>query len=131
MEIDLELGWILVFPVLRSISFCKTFLKSWLYKLLSEEGKFDHLTLRLVQDDAMKIFLAFVLICAVVKARPDDPEIAVRAPSTFQNCDCQCDSYTWTSKGRILGNCVRLEFPWLINSSRQPLFLEPSRFVGR
>jgi hypothetical protein len=34
-------------------------------------------------------------------------DIAVRAPSSFQNCDCQCDSYTWTSNGKILGNCLR------------------------
>ena len=55
----------------------------------------------------MKSFVAIVALVGVAIAAPQDPEIAVRAPSTFQNCDCQCDSYTWTSKGRILGNCLR------------------------
>ena len=35
------------------------------------------------------------------------PDIITRAQSTFQNCDCQCDSYTWSAKGKILGNCLR------------------------
>jgi len=34
-------------------------------------------------------------------------DIITRAQSTFQNCDCQCDSYTWTSNGKVLGNCLR------------------------
>ena len=58
-------------------------------------------------NNIMKLILVAVLLCRVVRVRPEDPEIAVRAPSTYQNLDCQCDSYTWTSKGRILGNCVR------------------------
>jgi hypothetical protein len=54
------------------------------------------------------IILAGLLAVGVCFPHPqDEPEIAVRAPSTFQNCDCQCDSYTWTSNGKVLGNCVR------------------------
>ena len=34
-------------------------------------------------------------------------DIITRAQSTFQNCDCQCDSYTWSSNGKVLGNCLR------------------------
>ena len=34
-----------------------------------------------------------------------------KAPSTYQNCDCQCDSYTWETKNKgkkyIMGNCKR------------------------
>ena len=55
----------------------------------------------------MKFFLALICLAGAALAAPQDPEIAVRAPSSFQNCDCQCDSYQWTSKGRILGNCRR------------------------
>jgi len=55
----------------------------------------------------MKFFLAFFALVVVAHGAPQDPEIAVRAPSTFQNCECQCDSYTWSSKGRVLGNCFR------------------------
>jgi len=58
----------------------------------------------------MKTFVVFAALLATGLAYPhpqDEPEIAVRAPSTYQNCDCQCDSYTWTSNGKILGNCLR------------------------
>lgn len=34
-------------------------------------------------------------------------DIGLRAASTFQNCDCQCDSYSWISNGRYQGNCQR------------------------
>jgi hypothetical protein len=36
-----------------------------------------------------------------------DDDIITRASSTFLNCDCQCDSYTWIAKGKVQGNCVR------------------------
>merc|ERR1711997_832623 len=29
-----------------------------------------------------------------------------KAASTFENCDCQCDSYKWTNGNKILGNCA-------------------------
>ena len=45
---------------------------------------------------------------AVAPANPGETDVILRAPSTFQNCDCQCDSYQWTSNGKLLGNCVRL-----------------------
>jgi len=32
-------------------------------------------------------------------------KIDKRAESTFQNCNCQCDSYTWTDGTTIKGNC--------------------------
>ena len=67
----------------------------------------------------MKTFVAILASILAVSVAfpqpPEEPDVVVRAPSTFQNCDCQCDSYTWTSKGKILGNCLRLVL-WLRRS---------------
>merc|ERR1712088_883249 len=32
-------------------------------------------------------------------------KVDTRAPSTYQNCNCQCDSYTWSDGNYIRGNC--------------------------
>merc|ERR1711988_676555 len=32
-------------------------------------------------------------------------KVDTRAPSTYQNCKCQCDSYTWSDGNYIRGNC--------------------------
>merc|ERR1712165_694264 len=32
-------------------------------------------------------------------------KVDTRAPSTYQNCNCQCDSYTWSGGNYIRGNC--------------------------
>ena len=61
---------------------------------------------------------AFVVLLAVVVgaavAFPQDavvageePDVLVRAPSTYQNCDCQCDHHIFQQGGRALGNCQR------------------------
>ena len=46
-----------------------------------------------------------------VGTRLNLPEVGTRASSTYRNCDCQCDSYTWetTYRGRkyLMGNCQR------------------------
>jgi hypothetical protein len=69
----------------------------------------------------MKYFQAVVLLCGVALAlgypQPEDkpevkPEVkpkdsAVALPENPVNCDCQCDYYTWSSKGKIMGNCNR------------------------
>ena len=69
----------------------------------------------------MKYFQAVVLLCGVALAlgypQPEDkpevkPEVkpkdsAVALPENPVNCDCQCDYYTWSSKGKIMGNCQR------------------------
>ena len=35
-------------------------------------------------------------------------DIQLKAPSTFQNCDCQCDSYVvGNRRGQVAGNCKR------------------------
>ena len=58
----------------------------------------------------MKTLIVFVALLGAALSYPqpqEEPDVSVRAPSTYQNCDCQCDSYTWTSNGKILGNCLR------------------------
>ena len=39
----------------------------------------------------------------------DNKKITVdtRAPSTYQNCNCQCNSDTWTDGTTVKGNCRR------------------------
>merc|ERR1711884_962841 len=32
-------------------------------------------------------------------------KVDTRAPSTYQNCNCQCDSYIWSDGNYIRGNC--------------------------
>merc|ERR1712119_100401 len=32
-------------------------------------------------------------------------KVDTRTPSTYQNCNCQCDSYTWSDGNYIRGNC--------------------------
>merc|ERR1712018_430696 len=34
-----------------------------------------------------------------------DIDVAVRAPSDYLNCNCQCDSYTWSDGKYTRGNC--------------------------
>jgi hypothetical protein len=74
----------------------------------------------------MKYLQAIVLLCGVALvlglAEPEDkpgvkpevkpevkkPEVsAVPSPKKTGNCDCQCDYFTWSSKGKIMGNCQR------------------------
>ena len=42
--------------------------------------------------------------------KEDLPPIAVRAPSTFVNCECQCDPHVFQHQGRNVGNCLRYSF---------------------
>jgi hypothetical protein len=43
-----------------------------------------------------------------VKPEVKKPEVsAVPSPKKTGNCDCQCDYFTWSSKGKIMGNCQR------------------------
>merc|ERR1711936_1244835 len=62
-------------------------------------------------EPTMKIFLLFVT-CLLAKetlgqAKNAQAKISVdqRAPSTFENCNCQCNSDTWTDGQYIRGNC--------------------------
>merc|ERR550525_127690 len=53
----------------------------------------------------MKIFLLFVGLMAKEAFCQKRITVDTRAPSTYQNCDCQCDSVTWTDGSTIKGNC--------------------------
>merc|ERR1712186_82607 len=56
----------------------------------------------------MKIFLLFVgLVAKEAFGQRAQKKITVdtRAPSTYQNCNCQCNSDTWTDGTTVKGNC--------------------------
>merc|ERR1739838_750945 len=63
-------------------------------------------------EPTMKIFLLFVT-CLLAKETLGQAKsnaqakisIDQRAPSTFENCNCQCNSDTWTDGQYIRGNC--------------------------
>jgi hypothetical protein len=50
----------------------------------------------------MKIFLLFM---GLVAKEAIGIDVGTKAASTFQNCNCQCDSTTWTNGQKIFGNC--------------------------
>jgi len=59
-------------------------------------------------------------------------KVDTRAPSDYQNCNCQCDSYTWSDGNYIRGNCrskAKLPGPsqatglFLLYFWQRPLFL--------
>merc|ERR1712242_352014 len=58
-------------------------------------------------EPTMKIFLLFVGLLAKETLGQAQAKISVdqRAPSTFENCNCQCNSDTWTDGQYIRGNC--------------------------
>jgi hypothetical protein len=53
----------------------------------------------------MKYILIIALLCGVSSALPDKP--VAFAPAPRENCDCQCDAFTWNYKGQVIGNCKR------------------------
>ncbi len=53
----------------------------------------------------MKSLLVIVLLCGVALAWPDEEKF--EAPAPRENCDCQCDAYTWNYRGKVIGNCKR------------------------
>merc|ERR1712153_168673 len=56
-------------------------------------------------EPTMKIFLLFVGLLAKETLGQAKISIDQRAPSTFENCNCQCNSDTWTDGQYIRGNC--------------------------
>merc|ERR1712086_914946 len=52
-----------------------------------------------------KIFLLFVGLLAKETLGRAKISIDQRAPPTFENCNCQCNSDTWTDGQYIRGNC--------------------------
>jgi len=79
---------------------------------------FDNATKK-EQRDKMKN--SFIIICILVKGILGIPltledivgpgDIDSKAASTYQNCNCQCDSYTWTDGAIIRGNCESQDKP--------------------
>merc|ERR1712210_334390 len=62
------------------------------------------------QNSIMKQFMIamfFLLaLAACVMGSPQRKNIAVKAPSPIENCNCQCDHYTWQDTyGAVQGNC--------------------------
>merc|ERR1739844_786938 len=65
----------------------------------------NHISIPTSSKHTMKIFLLFVGLMAKETFCQKRITVDTRAPSTFQNCDCQCDSVTWTDGSTIKGNC--------------------------
>merc|ERR1712193_381704 len=63
-----------------------------------------HSTNPRTSEDTMKIY---ILLSVILVAQEAFGQVTVKpkAPSTFQNCDCQCNSDTWTDGNEIKGNC--------------------------
>merc|ERR1712213_248242 len=55
--------------------------------------------------DTMKIFLLLVGLVAKEAFGQRKVTVDTRAPSTYQNCNCQCNSDTWTDGTTVKGNC--------------------------
>merc|ERR1712001_180322 len=56
----------------------------------------------------MKIFILFLALMTkdtIGQKTSGKVTVSNRAPSTFQNCNCQCNSDTWTDGQYIRGNC--------------------------
>jgi hypothetical protein len=53
----------------------------------------------------MKSILVIVLLCGVAMALSD--KLVSFAAFPKENCDCQCDAYTWNYGGKVIGNCKR------------------------
>merc|ERR1712018_375018 len=56
------------------------------------------------------IFLSFLFCFALAQDvvnedKKGDIKVDTRAPSDYQNCNCQCDSYTWSDGKYTRGNC--------------------------
>merc|ERR1712183_161471 len=65
----------------------------------------NHTSIPTSSKHTMKIFLLFVGLMAKEAFCQKRITVDTRAPSTYQNCDCQCDSATWTDGSTIKGNC--------------------------
>merc|ERR1711936_977360 len=49
---------------------------------------------------------SLLAVATCVLGAPQSKKIGVKAPSPYENCNCQCDHYTWQDTyGAIQGNC--------------------------
>merc|ERR1712061_452566 len=51
------------------------------------------------------VFLVTLYTIATVHGQRSRTVINTKAPSDYQNCDCQCNSDTWTDGYQVRGNC--------------------------
>merc|ERR1712172_149781 len=65
----------------------------------------NHTSIPTSSKHTMKIFLLFVVLMAKEAFCQKRITVDTRAPSTYQNCNCQCDSITVTDGNTIKGNC--------------------------
>merc|ERR1712018_588719 len=65
----------------------------------------------LFKNDFTKVDFSSFLFCfalaqdVVNEDKKGDIKVDTRAPSDYQNCNCQCDSYTWSDGKYTRGNC--------------------------
>ena len=60
----------------------------------------------------MTVLFALISVAAIVTAAPQDKksDIGVKAPSPYENCNCQCHHYTWQDTyGKIQVGTLNLE----------------------
>merc|ERR1712110_65316 len=79
--------------------------------IFRRNNKNQQFILFLKKKETMKIFLLFIGLFAMEafgKEEGPNFQIGVRAPSNYQNCDCQCDSDIWSDGNRVHGNCRSL-----------------------
>merc|ERR1712110_508130 len=65
----------------------------------------NHTSIPTSSKDTMKIFLLFVGLMAKEAFCQKRITVDTRAPSTYQNCNCQCDSIMVTDGNELKGNC--------------------------
>merc|ERR1712172_265440 len=65
----------------------------------------NHTSIPTSSKHTMKIFLLLVGLMAKEAFCQKRITVDTRAPSTYQNCNCQCDSITVTDGNTIKGNC--------------------------
>merc|ERR1712107_186232 len=61
---------------------------------------------RLHIKQTMKLLVIFIsLLAKETFCQEERISVDTRAPSTWENCNCQCDSDTWTDGTTVKGNC--------------------------
>merc|ERR1712110_365299 len=65
----------------------------------------NHTSIPTSSKHTMKIFLLFVGLMAKEAFCQKRITVDTRAPSTYQNCNCQCDSIMVTDGNELKGNC--------------------------
>jgi len=65
-----------------------------------------HATQSSIMKQYMLAMFSLLAVATCVMGSPQRKNIAVKAPSPIENCNCQCDHYKWTDTyGAVQGNC--------------------------